>query len=88
MSGQKITTGYEGVVFDLQVQVVYQHLQFHEARDINNFNIEMDKLDQGLVRIGGCLMKTFAVSEKDRDVSFYGKVHFARDFGKERSVRF
>ncbi len=88
MSGQKITTGYEGVVFDPQVQVVYQHLQFNESRDIDNFNIEMDKLDQWLVRIGGHLTKTLAASEKDRDVSFYGKVHFAHDFGKERSVRF
>ncbi len=88
MSGQKITTGYEGVVFDPQVQVVYQHLQFNEARDIDNFNIEMDKLDQLMVRVGGRLMKTLTASEKDRDVSFYGKIHFAHDFGKERAVRF
>ncbi|WP_375623936.1 autotransporter outer membrane beta-barrel domain-containing protein [Bartonella sp. TT119HLJHH] len=88
MSGQKIATGYEGVVFDPQVQVVYQHLQFNEARDIDNFNIEMDKLDQWMVRIGGRLMKTLTASEKDRDVSFYGKIHFSHDFGKERAVRF
>ncbi len=88
MSGQKIATGYEGVVFDPQVQVVYQHLQFNEARDIDNFNIEMGKLDQLMVRMGGRLMKTLTASEKDRDVSFYGKIHFAHDFGKERAVRF
>ncbi|WP_375656238.1 autotransporter outer membrane beta-barrel domain-containing protein [Bartonella sp. MR63HLJHH] len=88
MSGQKIATGYEGVVFDPQVQVVYQHLQFNEARDIDNFNIEMDKLDQLVVRMGGRLMKTLTASEKDRDVSFYGKIHFSHDFGKERAVRF
>ncbi|WP_375664603.1 autotransporter outer membrane beta-barrel domain-containing protein [Bartonella sp. CL162QHHD] len=88
MSGQKIATGYEGVVFDPQVQVVYQHLQFNEARDIDNFNIEMDKLDQLMVRVGGRLMKTLTAPEKDRDVSFYGKIHFAHDFGKERAVRF
>ncbi|WP_375648651.1 autotransporter outer membrane beta-barrel domain-containing protein [Bartonella sp. MU70NMGDW] len=88
MSGQKIATGYEGLVFDPQVQVVYQHLQFNEARDIDNFNIEMDKLDQLMVRMGGRLMKTLTASEKDRDVSFYGKIHFAHDFGKERAVRF
>ncbi|WP_375687813.1 MULTISPECIES: autotransporter outer membrane beta-barrel domain-containing protein [unclassified Bartonella] len=88
MSGQKIATGYEGVVFDPQVQVVYQHLQFNEARDIDNFNIEMDKLDQLMVRMGGRLIKTLTASEKDRDVSFYGKIHFAHDFGKERAVRF
>ncbi|CAK02072.1 autotransporter outer membrane beta-barrel domain-containing protein [Bartonella tribocorum] len=88
MSGQKITTGYEGVVFNPQAQVVYQYLQFNETRDIDNFNIEMDKFDQWMVRIGGRLTKTLAAPEKDRDVSFYGKVHFAHDFGKERSVRF
>lgn len=48
----------------------------------------MDKLDQWVVRVGGRLMKTLAAPEKDRDVSFYGKIHFAHDFGKERSVRF
>ncbi|WP_375620131.1 autotransporter outer membrane beta-barrel domain-containing protein [Bartonella sp. TS25HLJMH] len=88
MGGQKIATGYEGVVFDPQVQVVYQHLQFNAARDIDNFNIEMGKLDQLMVRMGGRLMKTLTASEKDRDVSFYGKIHFAHDFGKERTVRF
>ncbi|WP_375657056.1 autotransporter outer membrane beta-barrel domain-containing protein [Bartonella sp. CM120XJJH] len=88
MSGQKIATGYEGVVFDPQVQVVYQHLQFNEAHDIDNFNIEMDKQDQLMVRMGGRLIKTLTASEKDRDVSFYGKIHFAHDFGKERAVRF
>ncbi|WP_375684386.1 autotransporter outer membrane beta-barrel domain-containing protein [Bartonella sp. AP1QHHD] len=88
MGGQKIATGYEDVVFDPQVQVVYQHLQFNAARDIDNFNIEMGKLDQLMVRMGGRLMKTLTASEKDRDVSFYGKIHFAHDFGKERAVRF
>ncbi len=88
MGGQKIVTGYEGVVFDPQVQVVYQHLQFNAARDIDNFNIEMGKLDQLMMRMGGRLMKTLTASEKDRDVSFYGKIHFAHDFGKERAVRF
>ncbi|PIT69280.1 autotransporter outer membrane beta-barrel domain-containing protein [Bartonella tribocorum] len=86
--GQTIATGYKGLVFDPQAQVVYQHLQFDGARDIDNFDIEMSKLDQWMVRIGGRLMKTLAASENDRDVSFYGKIHFAHDFGKERSVRF
>ncbi|WP_375666428.1 autotransporter outer membrane beta-barrel domain-containing protein [Bartonella sp. TT121SHDZB] len=88
MSGQTIATGYEGIVFDPQAQVVYQHLQFNETRDIDHFDIEMGKLDQWMVRIGGRLTKTLAAFEKDRDASFYGKIHFAHDFGKERSVRF
>ncbi|EJF84953.1 autotransporter outer membrane beta-barrel domain-containing protein [Bartonella rattimassiliensis] len=87
-SGKTFAIGYKGVVFDPQVQVVYQYLQFNKARDIDNFDIEMDKLGQWMVRIGGRLMKTLSASEMDRDVSFYGKIHFAHDFGKERSVRF
>ncbi|WP_273758645.1 autotransporter outer membrane beta-barrel domain-containing protein [Bartonella sp. AU55XJBT] len=88
MSGRKVATGYEGVVFDPQAQVVYQYLQFNEARDIDHFTIEMDKLDQWMVRVGGRLLKILVAPEKDRDVSFYGRIHFAHDFGKERSVRF
>ncbi|WP_142417039.1 autotransporter outer membrane beta-barrel domain-containing protein [Bartonella massiliensis] len=88
MGGQKVATGYEGVIFDPQAQIVYQHLQFYEARDIDNFNIEMGKLDQWVVRLGGRLTKTLTASEKGRDVSFYGKIHFSHDFGKEKSVHF
>ncbi|WP_375619052.1 MULTISPECIES: autotransporter outer membrane beta-barrel domain-containing protein, partial [unclassified Bartonella] len=34
-SGRTFATGYKGVVFDPQIQVVYQHLQFNQARDID-----------------------------------------------------
>ncbi len=34
-SGRTFATGYKGVVFAPQIQVVYQHLQFNKTRDID-----------------------------------------------------
>ncbi|GAA4665232.1 autotransporter outer membrane beta-barrel domain-containing protein [Bartonella pachyuromydis] len=86
--GKTIATRYEGLAVDPQVQVVYQHLQFEKARDIDNFDIEMGKLDQWVARVGGRLTKTFSVSEKELDVSLYGKFHFVHGFEKKKSVQF
>ncbi|EJF75948.1 outer membrane autotransporter barrel domain-containing protein [Bartonella sp. DB5-6] len=88
IGGQTLATGYEGFVFDPQVQVVYQHLQFNKARDIDGFDIEMGKLDQWVARVGGRLSKTLTVSEGGKPVSFYGKLYFAHGFGEKKSVNF
>ncbi|PIT68846.1 autotransporter outer membrane beta-barrel domain-containing protein [Bartonella tribocorum] len=88
MSGQTIATGYKGFVFDPQVQVVYQHLQFNKARDIDNFDIEMGNLNQWVARVGGCLTKTPTGSESVDAVAFYGKLYLSHGFGEKRSVRF
>ncbi|WP_375701071.1 autotransporter outer membrane beta-barrel domain-containing protein, partial [Bartonella sp. AA23NXGY] len=34
-SGRTFATGYKGVVFAPQIQVIYQHLQFNKTRDID-----------------------------------------------------
>ncbi|WP_455465751.1 autotransporter outer membrane beta-barrel domain-containing protein [Bartonella sp. B39] len=86
--GRTFATGYEGLVFDPQVQVVYQHLKFDKARDVDNFDIEMGKLDQWVVRVGGRLTKNPTETGYGRTVSFYGKLHLAHDFGKKQSVHF
>ncbi|WP_244979457.1 autotransporter outer membrane beta-barrel domain-containing protein [Bartonella queenslandensis] len=86
--GQTIATGYKGFVFDPQVQVVYQHLQFNKARDIDNFDIEMGKLDQWVARVGGRLTKTPTGSEGVDAVAFYGKLYLAHGFGEKQSVHF
>ncbi|WP_455481734.1 autotransporter outer membrane beta-barrel domain-containing protein [Bartonella sp. B35(2025)] len=86
--GQSFAAGYEGLVFDPQVQVVYQHLQFDKVRDIDNFDIEMGKLDQWLVRVGGRLTKTHTELEGVRDVSFYGKINLAHSLGNKQTVHF
>ncbi|OPB34894.1 outer membrane autotransporter barrel domain-containing protein [Bartonella taylorii] len=86
--GQTFVTGYEGFVFDPQVQVVYQHLQFSKARDIDNFDIELGKLDQWVARVGGRLSKVPTGSEGVNAVAFYGKLYFAHGFGGNKSVYF
>ncbi|WP_179853400.1 autotransporter outer membrane beta-barrel domain-containing protein [Bartonella doshiae] len=87
--GKEFMVGAEGFVFDPQVQVVYQHLQFNRVRDIDNFDIEMGKLEQWVARFGGRLSKTLTESEKDNSVvSFYGKLHFSHGFRGKQTVRF
>ncbi len=86
--GKTIATRYAGFVVDPQVQVVYQHLQFEKTRDIDNFDIEIGKLDQWVARVGGRFTKMLAVSKKDLDVSLYGKVHLVHGFEEKKSVQF
>ncbi|WP_375654872.1 autotransporter outer membrane beta-barrel domain-containing protein, partial [Bartonella sp. CL46QHWL] len=45
-SGRTFSTGYKGVVFDPQIQIVYQHLQFNQARDIDNLDVDLGKFHQ------------------------------------------
>ncbi|WP_345116658.1 autotransporter outer membrane beta-barrel domain-containing protein [Bartonella jaculi] len=87
-AGKEFTTGDKGLVFDPQVQLIYQHLQFHKARDIDGFDIEMGKLDQLVMRIGGRLTKTLPASQEGRVISFNGKLHFAHGFREKQFVHF
>lgn len=86
--GQSFATGYEGFVLDPQVQVVYQNLQFDQSRDIDNFDIEMGKLDQWVARVGGRLTKVRTGSEGIEAISFYGKLYLSHGFGKKQTVHF
>ncbi|EJF97944.1 outer membrane autotransporter barrel domain-containing protein [Bartonella vinsonii subsp. arupensis Pm136co] len=86
--GKAFATGYEGFVVDPQVQVVYQHLHFDKAYDIDKFDIEMGKLGQWVARVGGRLSKMFSASEKERDVSMYGKLYFTHAFEEKQTVHF
>ncbi|WP_455476366.1 autotransporter outer membrane beta-barrel domain-containing protein [Bartonella sp. B17] len=86
--GEVFMTKCKGFAFDPQVQIIYQYLRFKEAHDIDHFDIDMGKLDQWMVRVGGRLTKTIAVIEKAPVVSFYSKFHFAHDFSKTGSVHF
>ncbi len=86
--GQTIMTGYKGFVFDPQVQVVYQHLQFNKARDIDNFDIEMGNLNQWVARVGGRLTKIPTGSEGVNAIAFYGKLYLAHGFEGKQFVHF
>ncbi|MBB5073944.1 outer membrane autotransporter protein [Bartonella callosciuri] len=87
-SGKVFVLGETGLILDPQVQVVYQRLQFNKASDVDDFNIEMGKLDQWIARVGGRLTKTFTATDEARVVSFYGKLHLNHGFGKKQFVHF
>ncbi|UNE53567.1 autotransporter family protein [Bartonella machadoae] len=87
-AGKAFMIGNRGLVFDPQAQVIYQHLQFDNARDIDHFDIEIGKSDQWVMRVGGHLTKTLAASQEDRLTSFYGKLHLTHSFARKQFVRF
>ncbi|MET3560524.1 outer membrane autotransporter protein [Bartonella japonica] len=87
-SGKSIMTGHKGLVFDPQVQVMYQNLRFDKTSDVDGFDIDMGRLDKWIMRSGVRLTKTLDTSQEGRVVSFTGKMHFARGFGGSQSVHF
>ncbi|WP_039759127.1 autotransporter outer membrane beta-barrel domain-containing protein [Bartonella queenslandensis] len=88
IAGKSFMTGNKGLIFDPQVQVVYQNLRFDKASDIDGFDIEMGKLDQWVMRVGGRLSKTLAAFEEGQVVSFNGKLHLTNSFGGKQRVWF
>ncbi|WP_375696626.1 autotransporter outer membrane beta-barrel domain-containing protein [Bartonella sp. AP331QHHD] len=90
IAGKTFMIGSRYFIFEPQVQFVYQNLQFHKTRDIDNFNIDMRSPDHWGMRIGGYLTKTLTFT-KDKDahvLSFYGKLHFIRSFDDKQFVYF
>ncbi len=81
-------TGYEGLVFDPQIQIVYQNLLFDKASDVDGFDIEIGKLNQWVMRAGGRLSKTLPASQTGNIVSFSGKLHLAHSFAGKQFVHF
>ncbi|WP_208438154.1 autotransporter outer membrane beta-barrel domain-containing protein [Bartonella taylorii] len=88
ISGKTFTIGHNGVVFDPQLQLVYQHLQFNRVRDVDDLDVDMGKFDQWTARFGGRLTKMFAGSEKGRVISFYSKLYLMHSFGERQFVSF
>ncbi|UNE53601.1 autotransporter family protein [Bartonella machadoae] len=87
-AGKAFEIGDECLIFDPKVQVVYQHLQFDKAHDVDNFDIEMGKLDQWVARVGGRLIKTLPATDEARVVSFYGKMYLSHGLGGKKIVHF
>ncbi|WP_439330026.1 autotransporter outer membrane beta-barrel domain-containing protein [Bartonella gabonensis] len=52
-AGKTFMIGCRCFIFEPQVHFVYQNLQFHQTRDIDNFNINMRRPDHWGMRIGG-----------------------------------
>ncbi|AQX20786.1 outer membrane autotransporter barrel domain-containing protein [Bartonella sp. CDC_skunk] len=88
IGGHAIITGYNGLIIEPQLQVIYQSLMFDQARDIDRFDIDLGSHDQLIGRIGGCLTKVVSASEKAHVVSFYTKLHAAHSYEKKRIVHF
>ncbi|WP_273789422.1 autotransporter outer membrane beta-barrel domain-containing protein [Bartonella sp. ML70XJBT] len=75
-------------IFEPQVQFVYQNLQFHNTRDIDNLNIDMRRPDHWGMRIGGHLTKTLTLMKDAQVLSLYGTFHFVRNFDDKQFVYF
>ncbi|UNF43432.1 autotransporter outer membrane beta-barrel domain-containing protein [Bartonella krasnovii] len=87
-AGKTFMVGEDGFVFDPQVQVVYQYLQFNKARDVDDFDIDLGKLHQWVGRVGGRLTKMLVATDESQVVSFYGKIHLSHGFEGKQFVHF
>ncbi|UTO29423.1 autotransporter outer membrane beta-barrel domain-containing protein [Bartonella harrusi] len=84
--GKQFATGMEGLTFEPQAQLAYQHLMFKPIEDANNLIIDMNTPSQWLIRVGGRLTKNIA-TENNHPLSFYGKVNFIKTFGDDGNIK-
>ncbi|WP_208433451.1 autotransporter outer membrane beta-barrel domain-containing protein [Bartonella elizabethae] len=87
-SGRTFAIGYKGVVFDPQVQVMYQQLQFYQAYDVDQIDVDLGKFHQWMGGVGGRLSKTLNVSQEGREISFYSKFSYLHSFEDKQFVSF
>ncbi|UNF46634.1 autotransporter outer membrane beta-barrel domain-containing protein [Bartonella krasnovii] len=83
--GKQFATGMQGVTFEPQAQVAYQHLAFDTILDADNFTIDMNNPHQWMIRVGGRLTKSIT-AENNRPMSFYGKVNLIKTFGDDQAL--
>ncbi|WP_425277835.1 autotransporter outer membrane beta-barrel domain-containing protein [Bartonella rattimassiliensis] len=83
--GKEFAIGMEGLTFEPQAQLAYQHLIFKTIHDADNLIIDMKNPSQWLFRVGGCLTQTIS-TKTNRAVSFYGKVNLLKTFGDDSSI--
>ncbi|ENN91031.1 autotransporter outer membrane beta-barrel domain-containing protein [Bartonella schoenbuchensis] len=86
--GKAFLTGHEGLVFEPQMQLIYQYLMFNSTRDIGGFDIKMGSPSQLTTRLGGRLTKFLTGIGEGHLVSFYGKLHLMGNFGGKQFVQF
>ncbi|WP_208441808.1 autotransporter family protein [Bartonella raoultii] len=87
-AGKTFMVGEDGFIFDPQVQVVYQYLQFNKVRDVDGFDIDLGKLHHWVGRVGGRLTKMLVATDESQVVSFYGKIHLSHGFEGKQFVHF
>ncbi|WP_156851791.1 autotransporter outer membrane beta-barrel domain-containing protein, partial [Bartonella refiksaydamii] len=86
--GKTFTMEHKGLLFEPQVQLVYQHLQFDRVRDVDNLDVDMGKFHQWMARFGGRLTRVLAGSEEGRIISFYSKLYLLHSSGDRQFVSF
>ncbi|WP_425548560.1 autotransporter domain-containing protein [Bartonella pachyuromydis] len=84
--GKQFATGIQGVIFEPQAQLAYQHLMFDTISDADHFTIDMNNPHQWMIRVGGRLTKTVTSAENGRTVSFYGKVNAIKIFDDNQAI--
>ncbi len=84
--GKQFATGTEGLIFEPQAQLAYQHLMFNTITDVDNLTIDMNNPHQWMIRGGGRLTKTLS-TEYNRPLSFYGKVNLIKTFGDDGTIQ-
>ncbi|PIT68985.1 autotransporter outer membrane beta-barrel domain-containing protein [Bartonella tribocorum] len=84
--GQKLATSVEGLAFEPQAQLIYQHIAFGTLSDIDGFQVDIKSPHQWLVRIGGRLTKTMLPVENDRVLSVYGKLNVIKAFAEKGTI--
>ncbi|WP_208432859.1 autotransporter outer membrane beta-barrel domain-containing protein [Bartonella taylorii] len=84
--GKQFATGMEGLTFEPQAQLAYQHLMFDTISDADNLTIDMNNPHQWLIRVGGRLTKTVVTAENGHSISLYGKVNAVKTFGDDEAI--
>ncbi|WP_375647845.1 autotransporter outer membrane beta-barrel domain-containing protein [Bartonella sp. AA56HLJMS] len=85
--GKQFSTGMEGLTFEPQIQLAYQHLMFDTIEDADNLKIDMNNPSQWLIRVGGRLTKTIMTTENGPAISFYGKANLIKTFGDNGTIQ-
>ncbi len=85
--GKQFSTGMEGLTFEPQIQLAYQHLMFDTIEDADNLKIDMKNPSQWLIRVGGRLTKTIMTTENGPAISFYGKANLIKTFGDDGTIQ-
>lgn len=85
-TGVPINLNTDDVIFEPQMQLVYQRLMFDRTYDVDKFIVLLGNLDQWTVRVGGRLSKTFASDISEREITIYGKINLRHTFGDAERV--
>ncbi|WP_455479136.1 autotransporter family protein [Bartonella sp. B23] len=85
--GKKLATTAKMLTFEPRAQFIYQNLMFDTISDANNFEVDIGKSRQWLIRMGGRLTQTFTTAEEGNALSFYGKLNIIKAFADGGTIK-